>query len=591
MKLTAANLGKLPISFGTPEEFLFGFHHPPLGVLQRQCGVVLCNPIGDDLVRAHRPFRHLAERLARAGFPVLRFDFHGTGDSSGDERGSARVCRWLHDIEIATATLRTRSDVTHVCLLGLRMGATLAAVAAERARADSLVLWGTYESGTAFVREASKTHRLLAILPGIAVAPHTAGGTEALGFFLSGSTIADLENIDLFRLTSSPVRKVLVIGMGHKRSDDRLLEHFRALGSEVTYHHLPGQQFLMTNPHDSVVPINVLDSVQTWLEDGYPCLLPHRAPSFASEGVMTRSLPEDPIIFGAQHPLFGILHRPTGPKTQSELPAIIVLNAGCVHRIGPHRCFVPMARTWATLGFYVFRVDLSGIGDSPAADECEENLAYPRDALRDIEQAMTFLQVHKGINKFIVTGLCSGADLTFKIALTDRRVVGAFIINPRTFLVHDLARVNTYRDARWYQKSIFRTDSWLKLLRGKVNVLQVVNGVAPRVADTIRRSATQIFMMARRKEATTGTRHVPAALRMMAERGVDIFLVASEHDPGVDYLDANYGKQMRALHAVSGFRREDLTGTDHTLTALSAQRYVCHMLTEHLRRRHMAGHS
>ena len=77
--MSAAPLGKLPIYFGTDDRPLFGWFHPPAASLQRPMGVLLCNPIGEDMVRAHRPFRHLAETLAAAGFPVVRFDYDGTG--------------------------------------------------------------------------------------------------------------------------------------------------------------------------------------------------------------------------------------------------------------------------------------------------------------------------------------------------------------------------------------------------------------------------------------------------------------------------------------------------------------------------------
>jgi len=90
----SAPLGKFPIYFGLADRPLFGWFHPPAASLQRPMGVVLCNPIGEDMVRAHRPYRHLAETLAAAGFPVLRFDFDGTGDSSGDERDPERVATW-----------------------------------------------------------------------------------------------------------------------------------------------------------------------------------------------------------------------------------------------------------------------------------------------------------------------------------------------------------------------------------------------------------------------------------------------------------------------------------------------------------------
>ncbi|HEY5089012.1 MAG TPA: alpha/beta hydrolase, partial [Polyangia bacterium] len=88
--------------------------------------MILCNPIGDDLIRAHRAFRHLAEALANSGFPVLRFDFDGTGDSAGDERDPDRVATWRADIKRAAAELRARSGVQALALVGLKLGATLA---------------------------------------------------------------------------------------------------------------------------------------------------------------------------------------------------------------------------------------------------------------------------------------------------------------------------------------------------------------------------------------------------------------------------------------------------------------------------------
>src|SRR4051812_45876715 len=122
--------GRTPIQFGDLVSPLFGWYHPPVGV-RRTGGIVLCNPIGDDLCRAHRPLRHLAERLAEAGFPVLRFDYRGTGDSAGDEHEPGRVSGWLSDIGLAFEELRARSGLARVSLVGLRAGALLAAVAAR----------------------------------------------------------------------------------------------------------------------------------------------------------------------------------------------------------------------------------------------------------------------------------------------------------------------------------------------------------------------------------------------------------------------------------------------------------------------------
>ena len=112
-------------------------------------------------------YRHLAERLARAGFAVLRFDWHGTGDSSGDDYESNRVATWLSDLNAAIEELKRRSGVERPALVGLRAGAALAAhVAAEREDVSALVLWIPMLTGAAWVNEMAKLHKLyLRIVP------------------------------------------------------------------------------------------------------------------------------------------------------------------------------------------------------------------------------------------------------------------------------------------------------------------------------------------------------------------------------------------------------------------------------------------
>lgn len=71
---------------------------------------------------------------------------------------------------------------------------------------------------------------------------------------------------------------------------------------------------------------------------------------------------EETCVFGSANPLVGII---THPEIDVGLPTVILLNAGLIHRIGPNRVYVRLARHLAGLGFQVLRFDLSGIGDSP----------------------------------------------------------------------------------------------------------------------------------------------------------------------------------------------------------------------------------
>lgn len=123
--------------------------------------MLLCNPFGEEASRAHRTFRVLATQLERAGYAVLRFDYSGTGDSEG-ESADATVDAWVADIGSAAERLRQASGAQRLAVIGLRFGATLAALAAARGqvRLRHLVMWDPIVDGAAYLRELAAQHRV-----------------------------------------------------------------------------------------------------------------------------------------------------------------------------------------------------------------------------------------------------------------------------------------------------------------------------------------------------------------------------------------------------------------------------------------------
>src|SRR5262245_17124568 len=119
---------------------------------------------------------------------------------------------------------------------------------------------------------------------------------------------------------------------------------------------------------------------------------------------------EEILQFGKTQSLVGIITEPTEVKSDSPRPGIILLNAGLIHRIGPSRLYVKIARVLTGIGFTVLRFDFSGTGDSRVR---EDNLPFEQSAVDEVREAMNSLKETRGIEQFLLIGHCSGAGFSF----------------------------------------------------------------------------------------------------------------------------------------------------------------------------------
>jgi len=130
-----------PLIFQGPHAQLFGVMHEAAQDVPLQRPFVFCHPFAEEKLWSHRALVTYARRLAARGWPVLRFDYTGHGDSAGRfadfTAGTA-----LDDIGAAIEQAKQACGATTVGLFGLRLGATLAALAGDARRdVDALVLW------------------------------------------------------------------------------------------------------------------------------------------------------------------------------------------------------------------------------------------------------------------------------------------------------------------------------------------------------------------------------------------------------------------------------------------------------------------
>lgn len=111
----------------------------------------------------------------------------------------------------------------------------------------------------------------------------------------------------------------------------------------------------------------------------------------------------------AQHlvGIAGLPERAPGPI------GVIVLNAGLVHRVGPFRLSVDMTRRLNSLGYPTLRFDMSTIGDSGATGESQTRV---QQVCGDVDDAMALLQQQAGCSRFVLIGLCAGAEKAHTVA-------------------------------------------------------------------------------------------------------------------------------------------------------------------------------
>ncbi len=263
-----------PFFFGTAAGLLFGCYQAPDSATYRATAVVLCYPMGEEYIRFHRACRYLATRLAEAGFPALRFDYYGCGNSAGElEQGS--IDRWCADVSAAIAEVRRRAGVSRVCLIGLRLGATLSMiVAAEQGDVDGLVLWDPVVSGTSHVAELAAAHKEM-LAKALVVPERPMRGslpTEVLGFPLPHTLALELEAIDLLAIQQRPASNVLIISSHEQDAQRPLEQRLRRLDARVAYQRSPIPDIWEWNEDVGrvILPSQIVQATVAWMSAVYP---------------------------------------------------------------------------------------------------------------------------------------------------------------------------------------------------------------------------------------------------------------------------------------------------------------------------------
>ncbi len=293
---------------------------------------------------------------------------------------------------------------------------------------------------------------------------------------------------------------------------------------------------------------------------------------------------ERTFTFGDGATMVAITTEPSGTTPpDATRPAVLVLNAGIVHRIGPSRNGVELARALAREGFLVMRFDLSGIGDSESR---RDDLSMEEHAALDVRQAMDHLRTTRGFERFVLVGLCSGADNAFRVAGRDPAVVGAVLLDGYGYRTPGyFVRYYARRGTRW--KAYVPTARRLagRLLTRTRQRLEDLRGVA-------REMPTTLEVVPQWERIFPSRDDFAAGLRALIAREVKLLFI---YTAGVDRY-YNHDEQLARSVPDVDFRglvdTAYFADSDHTITELESKARLLTTTVAWFRRRFpIAGRS
>ncbi|MBI1422183.1 MAG: hypothetical protein GC149_01870 [Gammaproteobacteria bacterium] len=544
----------------------------------------------------YRPLRYVADYHAMAGIPALRFDYHGTGDSSGLNDEADRLADWLRSIKLACQQLRDMSGCKKIIVFGFRFGGALATLVAQDLAIDGLILWAPVESGRQYLRE------IRALQMAALNQPDASGLLEAGGAVFVPATIAEIDKIKLC-LCRPKANRILIIPRDDLPASDKLKLAWGQQGLAVDQVVYPGFANMMLEARFVQIPHAAIQKIVEWSCElaearnvsrsfdlpfaAVVMTLPHFN-SCADERPDTAGMIQESIIkYGPDNSRLGILSGPATPA-KNTLPIVILANSGSNHRVGPNRLYVLFARALARKGYRCLRIDMDGLGDGAKADPESENIVYMDHSSDEIHLAIKSFGEHYKENKYILTGLCSGAYFAFRacLDLTDIDIVECHMINPLTFhweagMTIDDSPAVTYVNWYAYKKSIKNPASWLKLLTGRVSIKNLLTTIWNRlmILTTARIRALQNY-----KDKTPAKyegKDLDKNLYCLAERNIHISFLLARDDAGYDVLMSMAGKTARKLQKRSKLSIQFIEKADHTFSRYTPRCQAINKLVEH----------
>jgi alpha/beta superfamily hydrolase len=285
---------------------------------------------------------------------------------------------------------------------------------------------------------------------------------------------------------------------------------------------------------------------------------------------------EKVVLLGSSNSLIGIVSCPKAFKKPNQLPAIVFLNAGMLHRVGPSRMYVKIARKVALEGYLALRFDLSGLGDS----EClNEKNSFGHRAKNEVRLAIDHLKSSYGVKQVILIGLCSGADVAIKCAADNSDVIAAIGLNG--FYVNEVdldslrSTIDNQIKMRFYRRQLCDVKSWLRLLAGKSNYHSIKRIIFSRLGK-------------RKGDIQSRPLVSPCSDLLVLISNTcnkDLLLVYSEGSEAVDVYNLTLKQYLDLYESTERLCVKHVNNCDHSFTMVESQKELMDLVLKWLQSR------
>ncbi|MEM7432260.1 MAG: hypothetical protein AAF351_10075 [Pseudomonadota bacterium] len=495
-------------------------HYPASGEI-RSAGFIICPPLGHEHVHTFRSFRVLADSLATAGFAVARFEYRGTGNSTGPGVFDQQVNAWIADIRCQISALEAMPGITHICLVGFRISTLLARAAIEGLTQASLIEWAPCKSAKFYARELKALSRMSGypqLLP---------DAIECGGFVYSNDLLDDLRKMDSDGGPMTQPERLLVINLGDNESS-----------AETVYQTPAEYDEMLLEPHYSQIPETTISHIVTWCNESFDSQTRFVNPVDNELQQYSATEYSESLVWDADRSLAGVYCRANDAGRKNTI--LLIANAGSVHSMGPNRIYAELARNLASHGVDTFRFDLPNLGESVVGLAESDNEPYVDIAFDSIQSTIEYSMKRWGFRTANIAGLCSGAYNTLMTAVQAEPDVieRVIVINPLTFfwepgLPYRLGsgQGKEVQDS-YYSHASRSSKSWIRLLTGKANYRAIFGYALRRCLKIVRSISYSIGD----RIGLTGPTNLGQQLLTVDSNNTLLHFIFSTRDPGLELL-------------------------------------------------------